>query len=102
VRPRSIVELAPVLAAIDCRWLAEAGVGTVHVAADTSAALAATRVAAHAMGGWLLRESGAPDLEGFGFELPNAALLQRLKTLFDPEAKLGPGRLPLVPVEVSG
>ncbi|MGZ8753397.1 MAG: FAD-binding protein, partial [Acidimicrobiia bacterium] len=62
VRPRAVVDLAPKLAAIGCRWLAEVGVGTVHVAADTPADLAAVRVAAHDGGGWLLREAGAPEL----------------------------------------
>ena len=48
------------------RWLAEVGVGTVHVAADSEAALAAARAAAARHGGWLLREAGAPGLDGFG------------------------------------
>ena len=42
------------------RWLAEVGVGTVHVAGDDAAALARARGAAEAAGGWLLREAGAP------------------------------------------
>ncbi len=101
VRPREITTLAARLDAANCRWLAEGGVGTVHVATDTAAALADARSAAHACGGWLLREAGAPELDGFGIDLPNAAVMQRLKTAFDPEGKLAPGRLPLVPTAVS-
>ena len=76
-------------------WRAELGVGTVHVATDTPAALAHARDVAHQHGGWLLREAGAPELDGFGRELPNAELMRRIKTAFDPEGKFAPGRLPL-------
>jgi glycolate oxidase FAD binding subunit len=100
VRPRAIAHLAADLDAIRCRWLAEVGVGTVHVAADDPADLAAARVAAHRVGGWLLREAGAPDLDGFGIELPNAAIVHRLRERFDPDGKLAPGRMPLAPVGV--
>ncbi len=66
-----------------------------HVAADESAVIARARTIAHDLGGWLLREAGAPDLDGFGVDIPNAALMRRVKDAFDPAGKLAPGRLPL-------
>jgi hypothetical protein len=92
-----VVELGAALDAIaGCRWLAEAGVGTVHVAADSADALRAARVAAHAAGGWLLREAGGGDgFDGFGRDLPDRAIVRRLKNAFDPTGKLSPGRLPI-------
>ena len=54
-----------------CSWLAEVGVGTVHVARRPRRALAAARAAAEADGGWLLREAGAPEPRRFGVALPN-------------------------------
>ncbi len=66
------------------RWVAEVGVGTVHVAADHEPALAAARAAATACGGWLLREAGAPSLDGFGRALPNTKLMERVRAAFDP------------------
>jgi FAD/FMN-containing dehydrogenase len=77
------------------RWCAELGVGTVHVAGDDPSVLAGARAVAHEHGGWLLRESGGGDLDGFGCELPNAELMRRVKSTFDPTGKLAPGRLPL-------
>jgi len=100
VRPRAVANLAAELDATGCRWLAEVGVGTVHVASDDPADLAAARTAAHHVGGWLLREAGAPDLDGFGLDLPNAAIVHRLRERFDPDGKLAPGRMPLTPVVV--
>jgi glycolate oxidase FAD binding subunit len=94
VRPSSLRALAPMLDQAGVRWLAEIGVGTVHVGADAEADLAAARAASHAHGGWMLRESGAPTLDGFGVELPNAALQARIRDAFDPDRKLSPGRLP--------
>jgi FAD/FMN-containing dehydrogenase len=88
--------LAALTAALrDVRWCAELGVGTVHVAADTSDALRAARATAHEHGGWMLREAGGDGLDGFGRELPNRALMARIKDAFDPTGKLAPGRLPL-------
>jgi FAD/FMN-containing dehydrogenase len=97
IRPGAIVDHGRALDAIDgCRWIAEAGVGTVHVAADSVDALIAARVAAHAAGGWLLREAGGGDgFDGFGRDLPDRAIARRLKDAFDPSGKLSPGRLPL-------
>ena len=53
------------------------------------------RAVAHEHGGWLLREAGGADLDGFGCELPNADLMRRVKSTLDPTGKLAPGRLPL-------
>jgi glycolate oxidase FAD binding subunit len=94
VAPAAVPALAERLGYLDCTWLAEGGVGTVHVAATTEAGLASARAAAVAEGGWLLRESGAPGLSGFGVALPNGALQSRLKAAFDPDGRLNPGRIP--------
>ena len=83
-------------------WLAEAGVGTIHVAVGEAATLHACREVAHDVGGWLLREAGAPGLDGFGRPLPSIELAARVRHAFDPAAKLAPGRLPLPLVEVEG
>jgi len=96
VPPGSLADLAERLDAInDCTWLAEVGVGTTHVACVSEAALAEARSAAHACGGWLLREAGAPGLPGFGGVLPGIAVMRRIKDAFDPAGILAPGRLPL-------
>jgi glycolate oxidase FAD binding subunit len=76
-------------------WIAEWGIGTVHVAATTEDGFAAARTAAAAADGWLLREAGAAGLDGFGVPLPNGALMARIKAAFDPTGKLAPGRLPI-------
>jgi glycolate oxidase FAD binding subunit len=99
VRPSALRELAPALDTVGARWAAEVGVGTVHVATDDETALAGARAAAVAAGGWLLREAGAPGLDGFGGTLPNAKLMARVLDAFDPGSKLSPGRLP---VEAAG
>ncbi|MET0275305.1 MAG: hypothetical protein ABW211_00505, partial [Acidimicrobiia bacterium] len=67
-----------------------------HVATDTEAALGEARAAAAAVGGWLLREAGAPGLDGFGLTSPNAALLARVRTAFDPSGTFGRGRFGVV------
>lgn len=96
VRPAAVGALGRSLDGIrGVRWLAEVGVGTVHVVADSAEALATARAAAEREGGWLLREAGAGDLDGFGMPLPNREILRRIKDAFDPEGKLNPGRLPL-------
>ena len=105
IAPASVRELAPGLADTGVRWLAEIGVGTVHVAADSEAALAAARVAAARHGGWLLREAGAPGMDGFGVPLPNLGIMQRVRAAFDPEGKLNGSRFAFGPrafVEVDG
>jgi glycolate oxidase FAD binding subunit len=104
IPPGRLRALAPSLEATGARWLAEVGVGTVHVACDDPATLGDARAVAAAHGGWLLREAGAPGLDGFGRPLPNAALMQRIRDAYDPTGKLGRGRLPLdphPPVEVE-
>jgi glycolate oxidase FAD binding subunit len=95
VRPSALPALASALDVTGVRWLAEIGVGTVHVAADTEAELASARAVAEQAGGWLLREAGAPGLDGFGRSFPNAKLMERVRAAFDPHGKLAPGRLPL-------
>ncbi|MDQ1520716.1 MAG: glycolate oxidase binding subunit [Actinomycetota bacterium] len=96
VAPARLDAVGRALGAIDgCRWLAEYGVGTVHVAGDDAAVLIAARGVAHAHGGWLLREAGGDDgFDGFGVALPNPDLHRRIKEAFDPEGKCNPGRLP--------
>ncbi len=76
------------------RWVAEPGVGTIHVATDDPAELAAARVLAAASRGWLLREAGAPDLDPFGTPFPAASVQARLRRALDPTGKLSPGRVP--------
>jgi glycolate oxidase FAD binding subunit len=96
VRPGQLRDLVAELEALDhVHWLAEWGVGTVHVAAATEPALASARAAAEASGGWLLREAGAPGIDGFGSALPNLEVMTRVKAAFDPAGKLSPGRLPV-------
>jgi glycolate oxidase FAD binding subunit len=94
VRPSTIRDLADPLDAAGARWVAEVGVGTVHVAADDERVLARARAAAEAAGGWMLREAGAPGLDGYGSALPNARLAERIRRAFDPTGKCSPGRLP--------
>jgi hypothetical protein len=62
--------------------------------ADDEATLATARAAATRCGGWLLREAGAPGLDGFGRAMPNARLMERVRAAFDPSGKLSPGRFP--------
>ena len=103
VRPSRLRDLAPALDEIDgVRWLAEVGIGTVHVAADDPAGLVAARAAAVEHEGWLLREAGAPGVDGYGEALPNIAILGRIRVAFDPTGKLSPGRLPGTPVAGAG
>ncbi len=96
VPPGQVRQVGAGLAALDgVVWLAEWGVGTVHVGAATEDGLAAARGVATAAGGWLLRESGAPTLDGFGVALPASEVMARVKAAFDPTGKLAPGRLPI-------
>jgi glycolate oxidase FAD binding subunit len=96
VPPASLSMVASSLGELSgTRWLAELGVGTVHVATDDEDELGEARAASHRGGGWMLREAGAPHLEGFGIELPNAALMERVRRAFDPHGKLAPGRIPI-------
>ncbi len=102
VRPSVLRDLDPTLDRIDgVRWLAEVGVGTVHVAADDPAVIVAARAAATEHEGWLLREAGAPGIDGYGGPLPNLAIVERLRTAFDPTGKLSPGRLPGAPITTT-
>jgi glycolate dehydrogenase FAD-binding subunit len=94
VRPSAVRALATALDSVGVHWSAEVGVGTVHVATEREVDLARARQAATAQGGWLLREAGAPGLDGFGRDLPHHKLMERVRAAFDPVRKLSPGRLP--------
>jgi glycolate oxidase FAD binding subunit len=94
VRPRRVARLRDALDDVGgLRWVAEIGVGTVHVAAEETGPLRAARDAAHDADGWLLREAGGDGLDGFGRGLPNLPIMARLKAAFDPTGKLAPGRV---------
>jgi glycolate oxidase FAD binding subunit len=97
VRPNLVAALGARLDGSGCAWIAEAGVGTVHVSAADEHALAAARAVAEGCGGWMLREAGAPGLDPFGRPPPNLLLLTRIRDAFDPSRKLNPGRLPYLP-----
>jgi FAD/FMN-containing dehydrogenase len=94
VDPARLGGLTAALDAAGCARLAEWGVGTVHVAGDDAGVLARARAIAEAHDGWLLREAGAPDLDGWGRPLPDRDLHRRVKRAFDPEGRLGRGRIP--------
>lgn len=95
VGPARAIDVGRRLDALESvQWLAELGVGTVHVASDTVDGLARARAIAHECNGWLLREAGSGGLDGFGRPLPNLALHTRLRDAFDPTRKLSPGRMP--------
>jgi len=99
VRPSALAALGDALDRAGVRWSAEVGVGTVHVAGDDEVALAGARAAAVDRGGWLLREAGAPALDGFGRDLPSPRLSARVRAAFDPAGKFSPGRLPTEAVD---
>ncbi len=95
VRPGRVVATGAALDGVEgLSWLAEAGVGTIHVAAVTSHALAGARAIATEADGWLLIESGGEGLDPFGTPISGVEVMRRLKRAFDPTGKLAPGRLP--------
>jgi glycolate oxidase FAD binding subunit len=95
VAPGAVAAVAQRLDGLDCEWLAEGGVGTVHIGAGREETLDAARAAVEAESGWMLREAGAPNLDPFGARpLPNLEVMSRIKAAFDPAGKLNPGRLP--------
>jgi len=102
VRPGAVPELAGALDTVGVQWLAEVGVGTVHLATDVVDDFERARAAAGTCGGWMLREHGAPRSSGFGCDTPNAALMTRIRDAFDPGRKLGRGRLDELFVETAG
>lgn len=102
VGPARVDAIVRALHADGIAALGEAGVGTVHVATDSATGLAAARERAHAEGGWLLREAGGDDLDGFGVQVPNAALAARVKDALDPAGRCNPGRLPLTAAVAAG
>ncbi|HEY3097021.1 MAG TPA: FAD-binding protein [Acidimicrobiia bacterium] len=102
VQPSRLGEIGASLDGVDgLRWLAEIGVGTVHVASDSPDALVTARQVSVAHEGWLLRESGAAGVDGYGAPPPNLAILERIRGAFDPTGKLAPGRLPIAPAPSS-
>jgi hypothetical protein len=50
----------------------------------------------------MLREAGAPGLDGFGIASPNARLAERVRAAFDPTGKCSPGRLPRAITMIEG
>jgi FAD/FMN-containing dehydrogenase len=94
VNPSAITAVAAGLARLPVRWEAEIGVGTVHVATDEPATLTGARAVAESAGGWMLREAGAAELDGFGSHVPDRDLHERIKHAFDPGRRLSPGRVP--------
>ncbi len=94
VPPGRSAAVARALDSLAVRWAAEPGVGTIHVATDDPAELAAARNLAEASHGWLLREAGAAGLEPFGTTFPAASVQVRLRRALDPTGKLSPGRVP--------
>lgn len=95
VRARDLASVGERLASVSgLRWLGEAGVGTIHVAADDAGPLRRAREIATDAGGWLLAEVGE-GFDPFGRPLPNHGVMRRLKEALDPAGKMNPGRLGL-------
>ncbi len=95
ISPRRLAELERTLeSVVGLHWLAEWGVGTVHVATDDVTALFHARRIAQSHDGWMLREAGAPALDPFGAAFPAPELQRRIRGALDPTAKFSPGRVP--------
>ena len=95
VPPNAVDTIGRRLTDAEIPWLGEAGIGTIHVATDRVDCLAEARELACTVDGWMLREAGAPGLDGFGIDLPNVDVMARVKHAVDPEGKMNPGRLPI-------
>ncbi len=95
IDPRRLTEVETALESVaGLQWLAEWGIGTVHVATDDITALTRAREIAQSHGGWMLREAGAPGLDPFGTAFPVPDLQRRIRAALDPSAKFSPGRVP--------
>ncbi|HEU4535523.1 MAG TPA: FAD-binding oxidoreductase [Polyangiaceae bacterium] len=74
-------------------WYATLGVGFVALdGVGLGQPIEAARAAVVAEGGWLVVEAGAPDVDPWGPLPPSFGLMRALKTRFDPEGRLNPGR----------
>ena len=77
------------LADTGVRWLAEVGVGTVHVARrQRSRAGRRPRCRHRRTAAGCCARAGAPGLDGFGRRLPNLAIMQRVRAAFDPDGQV--------------
>lgn len=74
-------------------WYATLGAGFVSgEGVGLGQPIEATRAALVAAGGWLVVESGAPEIDPWGPLPASFGLMRALKTRFDPEGRLNPGR----------
>jgi glycolate dehydrogenase FAD-binding subunit len=72
-------------------WWASPGVGVAHWGPPDTSSLAAVREKAEAAGGSLVMLS-ASDLDAWGTRPKTLDVMRRLKTAFDPDGVLNPGR----------
>jgi glycolate oxidase FAD binding subunit len=74
-------------------WYATLGAGFVSgEGVGLGQPIEAARAAIVAAGGWLVVESGAPEIDPWGPLPASFGLMRALKTRFDPEGRLNPGR----------
>ena len=97
VRPSAVAALGAALAGLDgVRWMAEVGVGTVHVAADDAGrARGGPRRGDASSAAGCCASRRAPGTRRLRrASCPTPRVMTRLKEAFDPTGKLAPGRLP--------